>query len=71
MCKDGHKVIFLEKSYVIRSIETRKLIGKGKRNSNNLYVLNEQNSGVCRLAKPLARDVVKRLRTLLGVIPSH
>ena len=62
-----------KKKSIVRSIETRKQIGKEKRNSNNLYVLDEHNSDICNknLAKPHAEDVVKRLRTLLGVVPSH
>ena len=73
LCKDGHKVIFSEKGCVIRSVETGKQIGKGKRTSNNLYVLDEHNSDICNKnpAKPLARDVFERLGTLLGVVPSH
>ena len=73
LCKDGQKVIFSEKGCVIRSIETGKQIGKEKRNSNNLYILDEHNSDICNknLAKPHARDVSERLRTLLGVVPSH
>ena len=73
LCKDGHKVIFLEKDCVIRSIGTGKKIGKGKKNSNNLYVLDERNSDIYNKnpAKSRARDVVERLRTLLGVVPSH
>ena len=66
-------MIFSEKGCVIRSIETGKQIGKGKRNSNNLYVLDEHNSDIYNknLVKPLARDVFERLRSLLGVVPSH
>ena len=71
LCKDGHKVTFSEKGCIIRSVETGKLIGTGKRNSYNLYVLSEQSSNVCKPAKHHAKDVVKRLRTLLGVVPSH
>ena len=73
LCKDGHKVIFLEKGCVIRSIETGKQIGKEKKIFNNLYVLDEHNGDICNEnpAKPLARDVFERLRTLLGVVPSH
>ena len=41
LCKDGHKVTFSEKGCIIRSVETGKLIGTGKRNSYNLYVLSE------------------------------
>ena len=54
---------------VIQSIETGKQNGKGKRTSNNLCVLDEHNSE--NSVKPCAEDVVKRLRTLLGVVPSH
>ena len=73
LCKDGHNMIFSEKGCVIRSVETGKQIGKGKRNSNNLYVLDEHNGDICNKnpAKPRAKDVAKRLRTLLGVVPSH
>ena len=54
---------------VIQSVEAGKQNGKRKRNSNNLCVLDEHKSK--NLAKPYAKDVVKRLRTLLGVVPSH
>ena len=66
ICRDKRKSI-------IRSIETEKQIGKEKRNFNNLYVLDEHNSDICNKnpAKPRARDVVERLRTLLGVVLSH
>ena len=58
---------------VIKSIEIGKQNGKEKRNSNSLYVLDEHNSDICNknLANPHARDVVERLRTLLGVVLSH
>ena len=58
---------------VVQSIETGKQNSKGKRTSNNLYVLDEHNGDTCNKnpAKPRARDVVERLRTLLGVVPSH
>ena len=44
LCKDGHNVVFSDKGCVIKNIETGKQIGKGKRTSNNLYVLDEQNN---------------------------
>ena len=70
----AEKAIWRDKrKSVIRSIETEKQIGKGKRNSNNLYALDEHNSDICNKnpAKPRVRDVVERLRTLLGVVPSY
>ena len=70
----AEKAIWRDKrKFVIKSIETGKQNGKEKRNSNNLYVLDEHNSDICNknLAKPCARDVVERLRTLLGIVPSH
>ena len=54
---------------VVQSIETGKQNGKGKRTSNNLYVLDEHNSE--NSAKPCAEDMVKRLRILLGVGSFH
>ena len=58
---------------VIQSIEigkqNGKQNGKEKKTSNNLCVLDEHHSE--NSAKPYAEDVVKRLRTLLGVVPSH
>ena len=54
---------------VAQSIEIGKQNAKGKRTFSNLCVLDEHNSE--NSVKPYAEDVVKRLRTLLGVIPSH
>ena len=54
---------------VIQSVEAGKQNGKGKTNSNNVCGLDEHNSK--NSAKHSAEDVVKRLRTLLGVVPSH
>ena len=73
LCKDGHNVIFSNKGCVIKNIETDKQIEKEKRTSNNLYVLDEHNSDICNKnpAKPHAKDMVERFRTLLGVVPSH
>ena len=64
------KVVWRDKrKSVVQSIEIGKRNGKGKRTSNNLCVLDEHNSE--NSAKPYAEDVVRRLRTLLGVIPSR
>ena len=54
---------------VIQSVETRKQNNKGKKTSNNVCGWDEHKSE--NSAKPSAEDVVKRLRTLLGVVPSH
>ena len=54
---------------VIQSIEIGKQNGKEKKTFNNLCVLDEHHSE--NSAKPCAEDVVKRLRILLGVVPSH
>ena len=53
----------------IQSVEAEKQNDKGKRVSNNVYVLDEHKSE--NSAKPCTEEVVKRLRTLLGVVPSH
>ena len=66
----AEKAIWRDKrKSIVKSIETEKQNGKGKRTSNNLYVLDEHNSE--NPAKPRAEDVVKRLRILLEVVPSH
>ena len=52
----------------IQSVEVGKQNDKGKRVSNNVYVQDELKSE--NSAKPCTEEVVKRLRTLLGVIPS-
>ena len=66
----AEKAVWRDKrKYVIQNIETGKQHGKGKKTSNNLCVLDEHHSE--NSAKPCAEDVVKRLRTLLGVVPSH
>ena len=54
---------------VIQSVETGKQNGKKKKTSNNLCVLDEHKSE--NSAKPCTEEVVKRLRTLLGVVPSR
>ena len=54
---------------VIQSVKEGKQNDKGKRTSNNVCGLDELKSE--NSAKPSAEDVVKRLRTLLGVVPSH
>ena len=54
---------------VIQSVEAGKQNGKGKRNSNNVSVLDEHKSE--NSAKPYTEEVVKRLMTLLGVVPSR
>ena len=54
---------------VIQSVEIGKQNDKGKKTSNNVCGLDENKSE--NSVKPNAEDVVKRLRTLLGVVPSH
>ena len=64
------KAIWREKrKFGIQSVEARKQNDKGKRVSNNVYVLDEHKSE--NSVKPYTEEVVKRLRTLLGVVPSH
>ena len=53
----------------IQSVEAGKQNDKGKRVSNNVCVLDEHKNE--NSAKPSVEDVVKRLRTLLGVVPSR
>ena len=50
----------------IQSIEAGKQNEKGKRVSNNVCEHKSENS-----VKPNTEEVVKRLRTLLGVVPSR
>ena len=54
---------------VIQSVEARKQNGKEKKTSNNLCGLDEHHNE--NSVKPCVEDVVKRLRTLLGVVPSR
>ena len=54
---------------VIQSVKAGKQNDKGKKTSNNVCGLDEHKSE--NSAKPCTEDVVKRLRTLLGVVPSH
>ena len=63
--KDGHNVIFSKKGCIIRSNETGKQIGKGKRTSNKLYVLDEKNSDECLLTR---NDETKLWHKRLGHI---
>ena len=64
------KAIWRDKrKYVIQSVETGKQNDKGKKTSNNVSGRDEHQSE--NSAKPSAENVVKRLRTLLGVVPSH
>ena len=50
----------------IQSVEAGKQNEKGKRVSNNVCEHKSENS-----VKPSTEEVVKRLRTLLGVVPSR
>ena len=54
---------------IIQSVETGKQNSKEKKTFNNVCVLDEHQSE--NSAKPSVEDVVKRLRTLLGVVPSR
>ena len=64
------KVVWRDKrKSVIQSVETGKQNDKEKRTSNNVCVLDEHHNE--NSAKPCTEEVVKRLRTLLGVVPSH
>ena len=54
---------------VIQSVKTGKQNDKGKKTSNNVYGLDEHKSE--NSVKPSTEEVVKRLRTLLGVVPSR
>ena len=64
------KAIWIDKrKFVIQSVETGKQNDKGKRTSNNVCGLDEHKSK--NSAIPYTEEMVKRLRTLLGVVPSH
>lgn len=51
LCKEGNHVVFTNKGSIIKSIQTEKQVGQGKRTSDNLYILAEKSSEECMLSQ--------------------
>jgi hypothetical protein len=51
VCDQGCEVVFTSKDYKIKSVDSGKLVAKGIRTENNVYVLKEEEQEECNLSK--------------------
>jgi hypothetical protein len=51
VCDRGCEVVFTSKDCKIKSVDSGKLVAKGIRTENNVYVLKEEEQGECNLSK--------------------